>query len=379
MAKKIGANEVKIGVMVSVGLLLLAVMVLMVGSFHTLQPGYAFHAGFNFVSGVSEGAPVYLSGVEVGRVESLDFVYDDRDWLPQDENVAVGLLCWVPAWAQIPRDSTITVNTLGLMGEKYVEIIPGKSEEMISEGDYIRGMDPMTSTEIFEKASRTLDSISKSFEGFGEIVGDTEMRGNIKRIVTNLRETSENAKEITADFKQILDQKDGDIKMTVVNLRSASERLYEGVDRVASDLESFSGRVKRLGEENEKTVNESIANFHAASESLKGGVDQLVADMTEASGGIKDFVAENREEMDEIVANLNEASVKINLTMETVQSVADKVDRGEGTLGMLVNDEELSQDLRETVKNLSASSENINRLVQEIRRRPRRFVRFSIF
>ena len=114
--------EFKVGLFVFVGLILLGVFVLSIGGFKTWTSGYKVRFSFNFVNGVKLGAPVRFAGLDVGQVKKLKLVFDQQDQKPKIE-----VLCWLKKDVRIPEDSSVWVNTLGLLGEKYIEIMPGKN------------------------------------------------------------------------------------------------------------------------------------------------------------------------------------------------------------------------------------------------------------
>ena len=111
--------ELKVGVFVFIGLGILAFFILSIGSFRTWAQGYEVRFIFDFINGVKKGAPVRFAGVDVGEVKRINFVRDGTN------ETQVEIVCWVEDRVMIPRDSTIWVNTLGLLGEMYVEVIPG--------------------------------------------------------------------------------------------------------------------------------------------------------------------------------------------------------------------------------------------------------------
>jgi len=144
MADKTRAYELKVGIFVFIGLIILIVFVLMIGDFRLINPGYAFKVSFGFANGVKVSAPVRLSGVEVGEVKSINIGYDDQTKKP-----VVLIDVWVKKGSRIPIDSRVWVNMLGVLGEKYIEIIPGQNYlALLREGSTIIGEDPISVQEL---------------------------------------------------------------------------------------------------------------------------------------------------------------------------------------------------------------------------------------
>jgi phospholipid/cholesterol/gamma-HCH transport system substrate-binding protein len=136
--------ELKVGIFVFIGLIILVFFVLMIGDFRIINPGYKFRVSFGFANGVKTSAPVRLSGVEVGEVRKINIGYDQETKKP-----LVLVDVWVNKDAKIPVDSRVWVNMLGLLGEKYIEVIPGQEYgNLLREGSSIKGEDPISVQEL---------------------------------------------------------------------------------------------------------------------------------------------------------------------------------------------------------------------------------------
>lgn len=92
--------------------------------------GYRVTARFSDVAGLKERAPVTLAGVNVGRVERIEFDNDQLD--------AIVTLRIENRYNQIPDDSDASINTAGLLGSKYIGIGPGGSETYFEEGSEVQ-------------------------------------------------------------------------------------------------------------------------------------------------------------------------------------------------------------------------------------------------
>jgi phospholipid/cholesterol/gamma-HCH transport system substrate-binding protein len=92
--------------------------------------GYRVTARFSDVAGLKERAPVTLAGVNVGRVERIEFDNDQLD--------AIVTLRIENQYDRIPDDSDASINTAGLLGSKYIGIGPGGSETYFAEGSEVQ-------------------------------------------------------------------------------------------------------------------------------------------------------------------------------------------------------------------------------------------------
>lgn len=204
MADKTKIRELEVGIFVFIGLIILVVFVLMIGDFRIINPGYSFKVSFGFANGITVSAPVRLSGVEVGEVKGINIGYDEQTKKP-----LVLVDVWVKKGTRIPIDSRVWVNMLGVLGEKYIEIIPGQNYQgLLRKGSLIIGEDPVAIQELtdlsrtiaiqfgetIEKLSLTLDSLNavlvnvKDGKGnVGRLFFDESLYNNIDEMFADLR------------------------------------------------------------------------------------------------------------------------------------------------------------------------------------------------
>jgi phospholipid/cholesterol/gamma-HCH transport system substrate-binding protein len=182
--------ELKVGVFVFFGLIVLILFVLLIGNFRTWSLGYRINAVFNFINGVKIGAPVRVAGVDAGEVKSIKFFFADNN--PQAK---VRVVCWVKNDARIPRDSEIWVNTLGLLGEKYIEIMPGTDyKHLVGANQTLEGHDPIAMHEVAELAKTVVNDLDESLarikrgEGtVGRLLSDDSIYKDLEAMMKDLR------------------------------------------------------------------------------------------------------------------------------------------------------------------------------------------------
>jgi phospholipid/cholesterol/gamma-HCH transport system substrate-binding protein len=220
--------ELKVGIFVFLGLVILAIFILSIGSFKTWTSGRTVNFVFHFVNGVKLGAPVRYAGVDVGEVKSMSLLPLDTEGRIQ---VKVG--CWVKKELKVPLDSTIWVNTLGLMGEKYIEIIPGKDFiNVLADNQELVGMDPISMQEVTELANkivRDADDVIlkiKNKEGtIGKLLGDdgiyNELDSLIKDVVAKIKNKEGTIGKLLGD-----DQIYNDLDALIKDIRKHPWKLF---------------------------------------------------------------------------------------------------------------------------------------------------------
>jgi len=128
-------REIKIGIFVTGLLLLLALAVIFIGNIGDLfkQQGYEVYALFDSALGLENKASVKLAGIKIGEVKDITL---------SGHRAKVGMMIY-PQY-QIPRGSRATLSSLGILGEKYVEIIPGQEEAFYQSGEVMDSLPPIS-------------------------------------------------------------------------------------------------------------------------------------------------------------------------------------------------------------------------------------------
>ena len=182
--------ELKVGIFIFIGLAIMVTFVLLISDIKTMTSGYTIKFRFNFVNGVKMGAPVRFAGVDVGEVKDINIIFN-----PKEQKSDIEISGLVRQGIKIPVDSVVWVNTLGLLGEKYIEIMPGKNYSMvIKPNDTLIGNDPMAMQEVGELAKKIAGDIDLSLvrlmnkEGtVGKLLYDDKLYSEIEALVIDLR------------------------------------------------------------------------------------------------------------------------------------------------------------------------------------------------
>jgi len=147
--------ELKVGIFVLIGIILLFIIVFSIGDIYLVKSGYQIYVSFHFASGVGQSSPVRFAGVDVGQVEKIHLYYDK-----EEKKTKALVTAWIRGDTKIEKDAKITINTLGLLGEKYLEISPGTIESgYLEDGAHVLGHDPVSMEEVTESLKEITDSV----------------------------------------------------------------------------------------------------------------------------------------------------------------------------------------------------------------------------
>jgi phospholipid/cholesterol/gamma-HCH transport system substrate-binding protein len=172
---------IKAGLVIIICLIFLFIMVFSIGNFKLSGNYNVYRVRFNFIGGLEKNAPVRFAGTEVGSVKDIKILQNE------DKNIEVVLL--VNKNATLRANSRAFINTLGMIGEKYVELTPGSKDAPVLASDtLIEGVDPTQMDELFKKGDEAL-------AGINEIL--VENRQDLREMVANLKVASEEAEKFT--------------------------------------------------------------------------------------------------------------------------------------------------------------------------------------
>lgn len=128
------AIEIAVGVFVVIGMLSISYLTVKLGDLSLFTDNhYSLTAKFDSVSGLNKGAQVEMAGVKIGEVRSISLDLKDQ--------IAVVILR-INKEIQLTDDVIASVKTAGLIGDKYISISPGGSDEILREGDTITETEP---------------------------------------------------------------------------------------------------------------------------------------------------------------------------------------------------------------------------------------------
>jgi phospholipid/cholesterol/gamma-HCH transport system substrate-binding protein len=284
------ANEVKVGITLTVAGLLLVAGILWLGGFSFGESRYGFSIMFTDVSGLVAGDKVTVAGLDAGEIISLQLA-------PFGKVIAE---VEVDNDIRIPVDSRISVASYGLIGAKVISVIPGGSDVYIEQGAVVQG--------VYEK-------------GLGDVVHA------MGEALTGIQAVLKSADEILTD--------------------------QEGKD----------------------LVKEALVNANAASFDLR----QATADLSVMATELRAFVSEKKDPageaidaMESAIVGFAEVTGELKAISASLDSIVRRVEGGEGTLGKLVNEDQVHDEFLAAIK-------EVRELVAAIRDNPNSFVRFSLF
>ncbi|MFO7717677.1 MAG: MlaD family protein [Thermodesulfobacteriota bacterium] len=302
--------EIKVGIFVCIALVALGYMSMQVGQgFFGDRDMKNVRVEFDNVTGLKQGAPVEIAGIDVGQVKSIGLSQGKAELtlaLNQDVDV--------------PADVQAVIRTRGMLGDKFVELRGGSSGmPELEEGQRItRSSSPEDLDQLLQKVGQIADDISTVSRSVSNVFGGEQGEAELQSVMDNVR-------ELTGTLNGLVQQN------------------AESVQRIVANLDGFTADMQEMSAQN------------------KEGVGKAVEDLSAFAANMREITGENKEGVQRIVANLDHASGQLQHTMQAMQNVLGKVDEGEGTLGTMVNDKEMAYDLKKTMTSLESVSRKIDK------------------
>ncbi|WP_020403714.1 MlaD family protein [Gracilimonas tropica] len=298
------SNELKIGITVLVATIVAFIGYNIMKDIPLFRSSTTIYTKFDQVYGLIPGNVVNIRGFKIGTVKEMELLETDSTLVTM--NIEEGY--------NIPKGSIAILKSSGVLGGKFIEIQKSDSEELVGDQGHIKGVFEQGVMDTFAEEGEKLSSdISASIRG-------------VEKLVTSLNETldSENKENIS----DIL----GNLKNTTGSLDQLIQARQSDLDSMIMDAKKTMENISDLSSENKESLTALINNLEAASAKL-----------------------------DTLSSGLNETNLTLN-------EVLIKINNGEGTLGRMVNDPSL-------YNNIDSLSVNLNQLIKNINENPGQYLK----
>ncbi|HOP07146.1 MAG TPA: MlaD family protein [candidate division Zixibacteria bacterium] len=268
-----------------------------------------FTGYFANVNGLVKGSPVWMAGVEVGNVRKIEFVN-----LDSARQVEVVFRIKESVWPLLTQGSVVQLGTIGLLGDKMVELIPGPVDnERIIEGNVVPTSDPGSAERMFAAGTEVLEQAGS-------------IAGSLDSVLIRMSRGEGTLGKLSSD-----------------------DQLYVHLTALSRDL-------TRLVQELTRNQEKIVASLQTTAEA----VEHLTEKVDNSTGTLGKVISDPA-----LYDNLASTSARLDTVMASLNNA-------EGSLGMLVSDTGLYV---ETVDLLA----RVNSLVADIQENPRKYFKLSVF
>lgn len=222
-----GANNFVVGLFVFVACLVTSGFVVFMGGSNPFARDTSARAFFRDIRGLNVGAPVYFSGIQVGRVKGYQFPNAEEASQPgQEVGVYIVLNFFAEHRHRVQKDAVVTIATQGVLGDKVIVIRPGeKNEGEMTNGMTLASQQPSDIGDYMKKGGDLVENLGQVVSSLNGILSEISQSGKLGVIMTNLEKMSISAASASKNFDAM--SKD-DLQASVKSLRRVLEKVDKG-------------------------------------------------------------------------------------------------------------------------------------------------------
>ncbi len=307
------STELKVGLFALLVITIMTFMTFKVGGLDWVkEEGNIYYVYFRNIAGLDEKTKLKIAGVDAGFIDKIEL----------HEGVAK-MTVRVHKEVRMFSDASASIKATGLLGDKYLEIKPGSKEPALKKGDTIQDvLEIVDIDDMVRKLSKVSENISTLAIALNETLGTEDAK-------RSLRETVSNLSNITANLNETIVVSDEKMRNVLDNIKTLTASLNELVDK------------------NKEPITDTVGNLREFSAKLKTDGPELIANLNKTTRELKEMVEENKP--------------AVKSTVESLDRITKQIDQGEGTLGKLVKDERLYENITKAAENVDRTFGAIDR------------------
>lgn len=307
------SNEIKVGAIVTAAIAGLIWGINFLKGTDLFTNTHKIYAIYDNIDGLVSSNRVIINGYRIGHVKKIRFLPDNSGKMIASLTVRPDIF--------IPKNSIARIVSSDFFGGKAIQIELGNDSLQVEDGDTLNselksGIEQQLGP-VKDKAERLIESLDSVATAF-HILMDASTRRNISSSFSHLAVVLTNLEQTTSALNNMITG-DGKLKRSIDNIESISSNLKNSNEKISNILTNFS------------SVSDSLAKADLAT----------------------------------TIYNLSNSAAELN-------SILNKINKGNGSLGKMVNDDSLYVNLSETVATL-------DKLLLDLKANPKRYVHFSMF
>jgi phospholipid/cholesterol/gamma-HCH transport system substrate-binding protein len=333
-------NEVKAGTFVLLSIVLVAALILIMGRERQIFAKQSkFYAYFKDVKGLSAGAPVRMGGIPVGRVDKVGFSGE-----PLDQKVKVTLLINSDFLERVRKDSLVSIDTQGLLGDRFVSLSGGIDPVPIAPNTTLASVEISDLQQVMQRAQVAVDNTSQITERINQ-----SLEGLSPETFRNVASASQSIAEI---FKAIKTEEG--FMHRLIYSESEGKKLVESIASTSKDIADLAKEVRSGRGILHALVysdggDRAVQRLFDASDSVASASDNLSALLLQAKNGkglLHDLIYTDIEP-GVVAKRIEQVLVSLATMANNLKVTSDSLVQGTGTLGALILDPKLYDNLVE--------------------------------
>lgn len=308
------SKEVKVGLLVTSALVALFWGANYLKGIDIFSSDNRFYAVYNKVDGLVPSSDILLSGVKVGQVEKIKFL--------EDRSGRIVVTLRVSSKAVIGTKTIARIFSSDLLGGRAVDLVLDSASPVAQDGDTLQTEIASTLTDQMEPLKAKAVNLIESIDSLAitmRKVFDPDGKGGLGSSFENLNKSMANVERLSGSLDQMITPADGKLRVMISNMESISSNIRSHNQELSNVMENFS------------RISDSLAKANLAS-------------------------------------TINNADRTLAQTAE----ILEKINRGEGSLGLLLNNDSL-------YNALASSAVSLDSLLVDLKANPKRYVHVSVF
>ncbi len=354
--KQLTWTELRVGLFVLVGLSVLAAGIFYVTGAGTIGPKYRLITYLPEVSGLSNGAPVRLDGVEVGNVESIRLAPRIPGKVREkNRNIEVVMRVSKQYEKDILTDSAASLVTEGLLGNRYVNISLGITGVPLKDGQEVPGTEEKAMKEVVERSADLLGNLQALSENVQDLItGVKQGKGSLGKILTDDQAYNHLNGILAKGDAMLANVQAG---QGTIGKLMVSDEMYNKVDKgldnvnvILTDVRAQKGTIGKL------LYDPSL--YDQAKQAMTNG-NAMIGDIRAGKGTLGKLATD-----DTLYTKLRE-------TTENVANASAKLNENTTTVGKLFSDPKLYD-------SMTGLTGDLRLLIGDFRQNPKKFLRIKL-
>lgn len=328
------SNEAKIGILATVAILISIFGYKFLKGQDVFSRTEQFYVEYANVDQLTKAAPVLINGFQVGAVKDIYIK-------PEDQKTIVVIIS-IKGGVKVPRNTVAAIKPSGLVGGKVIELYfnaPCSGSDCAVNGDYLKGvtnglLDAIVGKEQLDSYLTQLkDGLTGIYDTISHKASDPNAKGGLPKTINDINIIMENLKATTNDLKLLIALSSQSVPAITKNLEEITRNLKTNNDKISAILNNTAKFSDNLG---------------------------------------KTDISRTNADLQATMSTLDHTLKSTELAVNDLKKITDGINNGSGSLGMLVKDPQL-------YNNLNKTSRNLDLLLQDLRLNPKRYINVSVF
>lgn len=306
------SNETKVGILATVAIVLLFIGYSFLKGNDVFSSDNTFYTTYDTVDGLTPSKPVLVNGYQIGRVSKMILQPDGK----------IKTEFKIHSNYDIPKNTVARISSTDLLGSKAIVFDMGNSTDMAKDGDFLTSGVQANIMDKVEPIQKRIETITIKLDSTLSVVNnvlDKQFQDDFKSSIHSISTSLKNVEGITKDVEGLVGNEKGRLNRIMANLESITTNFAQNgtkINAIMANLNNITDKAARL-------------------------------DFEQTMG-------------------------KVNAAVADFQNISSKINSGKGSIGLLLNDDQL-------YNNLNNASKEMDNLMKDVKEQPGKYIKLSIF